>query len=147
MNSRHGGKTVFARWEHFPHDADIGVRGYGATLAEAFAQAALALSAAVTDLNNIDPRERIELACSAPDAELLLAEWLNVLIFEMSTRQMLFSRFDVTIDGNDLRATVYGEPVSRAKHEPAVEPKGATYTALSVQRDNEHWIAQCIIDV
>jgi protein archease len=25
-----------ARWEHFPHDADAGVRGYGGTPAEAF---------------------------------------------------------------------------------------------------------------
>ena len=28
-------------WEHFAHDADIGIRGWGATPAEAFAQAAL----------------------------------------------------------------------------------------------------------
>jgi len=38
------------RWEHFPHEADIGVRGFGATPAEAFEQAALALTAAVTYL-------------------------------------------------------------------------------------------------
>ena len=29
-----------ARWEHFPHDADVGVRGWGTTAAEAFEQAA-----------------------------------------------------------------------------------------------------------
>ena len=28
-----------AGWEHFPHDADVGVRGPGATTAEAFEQA------------------------------------------------------------------------------------------------------------
>jgi len=32
-------------WEHFPHEADVGIRGFGATLAEAFEQAALAMSA------------------------------------------------------------------------------------------------------
>ena len=37
-----------ARWEHFPHDADVGVRGFGPTPAEAFAQAALALTAVAT---------------------------------------------------------------------------------------------------
>ena len=34
-------------WEHFAHDADIGVRGRAATLAGAFEQAALALTAVV----------------------------------------------------------------------------------------------------
>ena len=37
------------RWEHFPHDADVGIRGRGPTLAEAFEQAALALTGIVTD--------------------------------------------------------------------------------------------------
>ena len=32
-------------WEHFSHDADVGIRGWGSTLAEAFEQAALALVA------------------------------------------------------------------------------------------------------
>ena len=32
-------------WEHFAHGADIGVRGYGLSLEEAFEQAALALAA------------------------------------------------------------------------------------------------------
>ena len=27
------------RWEHFPHSADVGIRGHGATLAESFEQA------------------------------------------------------------------------------------------------------------
>ncbi len=38
-----------ARWEHFPHGADIGVRGFGATREQAFEQAAVALSAVITE--------------------------------------------------------------------------------------------------
>ncbi len=37
------------RWEHFEHGADIGVRGIGPTPASAFEQAALALTAVITD--------------------------------------------------------------------------------------------------
>jgi RNA-splicing ligase RtcB len=36
-------------WEHFAHDADISVRGWGATAADAFGQAAFAVTAVVTD--------------------------------------------------------------------------------------------------
>lgn len=135
------------RWEHFAHAADIGVRGVGGTCAEAFEQAALALTAIVTDPAEVKPAEKIELACAAPDAELLLAEWLNAVIYEMATRHMLFSRYEVRLAGGHLAGAAWGEPVEPSRHQPAVEPKGATYTALSVRCENGAWIAQCVVDV
>lgn len=137
-----------AHWEHFSHEADIGVRGLGATLEQAFEQAALALTAVITDLAAVAPREMIRLACDAPDAELLLVDWLNVLIYEMATRNMLFSRFEVHLEGTHLSAQVWGEALEVARHHPAVEVKGATYTALKVmQQPDGGWIAQCVVDV
>ncbi len=135
-------------WEHFHHQADIGVRGRGETLEEAFAQAATALTAVITDPTKVTPRETIGVECAAPDRELLLADWLNALVFEMSTRHMLFSRFDVHIDGKHLSASLGGEPIDRERHRPAVEVKGATYTALRVARDGPGaWMAQAVVDV
>ena len=135
------------RWEHFEHGADVGVRGFGATKAEAFEQAALALTAAVAEPADVRPLERIALTCEAPDDELLLAEWLNALVYEMSTRRMLFSRFAVSLTGTRLEAEAWGEPVDAARHVPAVEVKGATYTGLRVAREGEGWIAQTVVDV
>jgi len=71
---------VKARWEHYEHGADIGVRGVGASKAEAFEQAALALTAVIADPAAVQQRKRVALACEAPDDELLLAEWLNALV-------------------------------------------------------------------
>lgn len=140
--------TTTARWEHFPHEADIGVRGLGATLEEAFEQTALALTAVITDLAAVTPKEMIRLSCAAPDAELLLADWLNVLIYEMATRNMLFSRFEVHLEQNRLMALAWGEALEAARHHPAVEVKGATYTALKVARQPDGgWLAQCVVDV
>jgi tRNA nucleotidyltransferase (CCA-adding enzyme) len=137
-----------ARWEHFSHQADIGVRGLGATREEAFEQAALALTAVITDLRTLEPAERVEVACEAPSDELLFVDWLNAIVYEMATRTMLFGRFQVHIDGNCLRASLWGQPVDLARHEPAVEVKGATYTELAVKRDPAGiWIAQCVVDV
>jgi hypothetical protein len=56
------------------------------------------------------------------------------LIFEMATRSMLFARFQVVLDETGLSATVWGEPVDVARHCPAVEPKGATFTELAVRQ-------------
>jgi tRNA nucleotidyltransferase (CCA-adding enzyme) len=136
-----------ARWEHFPHDADVGVRGFGATAAEAFEQAALALTAVVTR-TEVDPKIQVELSCEAPDLELLFVEWLNAIIYEMAVRGMLFGRFAVRIEDTRLAGTLWGEPVDVERHAPACEPKGATYTSLKVAaNDKGLWSAACIVDV
>jgi len=136
------------RWEHFSHQADIGVRGIGTSREEAFEQAALALTAVVTDPQTVRPEEAVEIACEAPDDELLLVEWLNALIYEMGTRHMLWSRFTVRIEGCHLRATAWGEKIDVPRHQPTVEVKGATYTNLSVRQDETGvWLAQCVVDV
>lgn len=140
--------AVIAHWEHFPHQADIGVRGIGATLEQVFEQTALALTAVITEPASVAPSEVIRLSCAAPDAELLLVDWLNGLIYEMATRNMLFSRFAVHLDGNRLDAEAWGESIDAARHHPAVEVKGATYTALKVaQQSDGSWLAQCVVDV
>ena len=135
-------------WEHFDHKADIGIRGRGATREEAFEEAARALTAVMTDPDGVIPRARIDIRCSAPDEESLLVAWLNALIYEMATRRLLFSRFEVRILDGTLEAGVWGEPVDIARHEPAVEVKGATYTQLKVASSGDGtWLAQCVVDV
>lgn len=135
-------------WEHFSHEADMGVRGIGDTLAQAFEEAGLALTAVITAPDNVRPQQEVKISCEAPDVELLFAEWLNTLIYEMATRKMLFARFDVQLLPGRVEATVWGEPVDVARHQPAVEIKGATYTELVVRKTSGGpWLAQCVVDV
>ena len=137
-----------ARWEHLEHDADIGVRGYGSDLAEAFSQAALSLSSVVTELNKINLSDSVAVECKASEFDLLLVDWLNEVVYQMATRNMLFGRFDVQILDHHLQARLFGEKVDQDKHHPAVEIKGATFTDLKVYRtSDDEWVAQCIIDV
>jgi SHS2 domain-containing protein len=135
-------------WELFAHDADVGVRGFGPTREAAFEQGAIALMHAMGAGGDVAPRQMVSVACEAPDDEVLFVDWLNALIFEIATRSMLFSRFRVGIDNGALRAEAWGEPIDLARHEIAVEAKGATFTALEVaQRADGCWVAQCVIDV
>jgi SHS2 domain-containing protein len=135
-------------WEHFSHEADMGIRGIASTLEEAFAQAAVALTAVVTEPAAVKPRETITLTAANEDPELLLVDFLNAVILEMALRHMLFSRFRITLDDGRLTATAQGEGVDVARHQPAVEIKGATYTGLAVKRrDDGSWLAQCVVDV
>ncbi len=107
-----------AEWEHFAHDADIGIRGWGNTPAEAFEQAAHALTAVVTHANVV-PESKVAVSCTAPDLELLFVEWLNAIIYEMAVRRMLFGKFSLQIENGRLKGTLWGELVDVARHAPA----------------------------
>ncbi len=136
------------RWEHLPHGADITIGGLGGSEAEAFEQAALALTAIVTDPAAVAAAVPVKIACEAPDRELLLVEWLNALIYEMATRRMLFAQFEVRIEDHRLTATAWGEAIDLDRHELGTEIKGATCTNLKVaQEPSGQWRAQCVIDV
>jgi SHS2 domain-containing protein len=137
-----------AGWDHFMHGADIGVEGRGPSIAVAFEEAALGLTAVITDPQEVEAQQPIDIRCDAPDQELLLVDWLNALVYEMATRRMLFSRFAVEVAERELTATAWGEPVDVTRHRPAVEVKGATYTQLALTQDEDGvWSARCVVDV
>jgi len=135
-------------WQTFPHEADIGVRGTGESLAEAFAGAATALTAAICEPAAVAPRLAVPIDCEAPDLELLLVDWLNALIYAMATRHLLFSRFELAIEGTRLHATAWGEALEPARHQPAAEAKGVSFCELKVTRQADgRWLAQAVVDV
>lgn len=144
-------RTLFKkvpRWEHFPHSSDIGIRGIGPSLDTAFEQAALALIAVITDPSTIHPLTSINFNIHSPNREILLLDWLNEIIFQIATQNIIFGKFNVFIQETHLAATASGETLSKEKHTPAVEIKGATMTELEVFQDNSGvWNAQCVLDV
>jgi SHS2 domain-containing protein len=143
-----GDALAETRWSHFPHGSDIGIRGYGRSKEEAFEQAAIAMTAVITDPNTIEPRIAVKITCEGPDDEFLFVDWLNALIFEMATRNMLFSRFEVRLDGDRLDGEARGETTDVTRHQPAVEIKGATLTELAVKKEpTGTWVDQCVVDV
>ncbi len=134
-------------WEHYPHQADMGVRGFGATKAQAFEQAAVAMTAVMLDPAAVTPTTAVTISLEAPDDGVLLVDWLNSLVFEMASRTMVFSRFEAAVKDHTLTARAWGEAVDRARHAPSVEVKGATFTDLSVRQSDGGWVAQCVVDV
>ena len=134
-------------WEHFAHQADIGIKATADSISKAFEDAALALTAIVTDPKKVDASECVEIECSAEEDELLFINWLSSIIYEMDVRKMLFSRFEVQIENLTVHAKIWGEKINQIKHSPAVEPKAVTYNQLSVKEENGKWTVQCVIDV
>ena len=135
-------------WEHVEHDADIGLRASASSRDDLFEAMAEALTGLITDPGTVRPVESVRIRCEAPDDALLLADWLNALVYEMAARRMLFGDWHVDIKDHALDAVAKGEPIDRDRHRPVVEVKGATYTSLFVNQDNTGtWHGQCIVDV
>jgi SHS2 domain-containing protein len=117
-------------------------------MATAFEQAALALTAVVTDPDHVALRQSVSIACEAPSVELLLVDWLNAVVLRMATDDLVFGAFEVAITGTRLNGRASGESIDIARHQPAVEVKGATLTALKVaEQQDGSWCAQCVVDV
>src|SRR2546426_191931 len=70
-----------AGWEQFDVDADVGVRAWGPTRAEAFAQAALGVFALIVSPDEVDEREHREVRAQADSPETLLVNWINECLY------------------------------------------------------------------
>jgi len=134
-------------WEHFHHQADIGIRGIGRSIEEAFEEAAVSMIAVICEPGTIKAKEQIHINCAGADKDLLLADWLNSIIYEMAVRKMLLGKFEVHIEAEKLTGKAWGEKADEKKHDMAVEVKAATYSQLAVENKDGKWIAQCVVDV
>lgn len=134
-------------WELFTHQSDIGIRASAQSLSGALEDAAIGLTAIVTEPKSVEAKEQVDIECSGENDELLLMNWLGRIIYEMDVRKMLFSKFEVAIENLKLSAKIWGEKINFEKHTPAVEPKGVTLNQLSVKNENGQWTVQCVIDV
>jgi SHS2 domain-containing protein len=133
-------------YAYFEHDADVGIRGRGASVEEAFEAAARATFALMTDIAAVRPLESIRLEFEEADVEIALVRWLNLLLGRARELGLALGRFWIERDGALWRGGASGEPW-RADLERGVEVKGATLTMLAVARAGEGWEARCVVDV
>jgi SHS2 domain-containing protein len=137
-------------YELLEHEADIGIRGYGNTIEEAFENGAKAMFSIMIDLETVESEKNVEIKCEAPDIEALFVEWLNELLTKKDIKEMSFSRFKVKIYKDDiykLEGTASGEKFDQKKHKAKLEVKGASYSGLKIGKKDEKIFIQCIVDV
>lgn len=139
------------RWEHYEHTADIGIRGYGDTLEEAFEAVAIALFDVMVDVRKVEKKEVREIEVEGEDLYSLLYNFLEELLILHDTEGLVFGDFEVKIEkteqGYRLKAKAYGEELSE-KHEPKEEVKAITYHEMEIkQLTSGEWMAQLVPDI
>jgi SHS2 domain-containing protein len=133
-------------YELIEHTADVGVKAYGKTVAEAFEHAAEAMFDIITDTSTIQSVGQYDIELEAPDHEQLLVDWLSKLLFLNDAEDLVFGKFEVTITGNRISARVFGEKYDNKKHKMGVEIKAVTYHILQVNEKDPIFV-QVLFDI
>ncbi len=138
-------------FEYFDVTAEVGIRAWGGTVSEAFAEAARALFALMVNIKTVRPHRTITVELSAESLELLLADWLNRLILERDRTGCVFSEFRVAVtpqgQGFTLQGKIAGEPLDRARHDPRIDVKAVTYNNLRVLQHPDKVQVECVLDI
>jgi len=136
------------RYEQFPHTADIGVRVFGASLKELFENAAFAMFDIIADIENMTGEVTETFDLEAPDYEELLVSWLDELLYNFYTKQLIFNKFHIeTLEEGRLRATAVGRPIGANRNRLKTEIKAATYSGLKIKKTADGYSAEIIFDV
>jgi protein archease len=135
-------------FEIVDHTADVGIIAYGKDIEELFCNAALALFSLITEPESIQEKSHLDLKVSSDERDSLLVEWLNELIYFFDAKHILFNRFDIeSLTQNELRATCHGEDFDPMKHKIKRGIKAATYHMLRLDKNNDGYKAQVILDI
>jgi SHS2 domain-containing protein len=139
------------------HTADVALRAWGPTVRDVFEQAALAMCGLMYDPAEVEPRDTVRIELDAPDDELLLAAWLNELLYLAEAESFLGCRFrieeagsagvDRATQGVRLRAAVAGERDTAGGHTVRAVVKAATLHELSIRPKDAGWEGHVLLDV
>ena len=135
-------------FEQFEVEADVGIRAWGPTREEAFAQAALGVLSLVADPASVSPRETREVRAQADGPETLLVAWIDECLYVHEIEAFVVSRVDVmSCSDSVVLGRLHGEPIDATRHRLGTVVKAATLHGVSVQRrDGQHEV-QIVVDV
>ena len=136
-----------APFEVIDDTADIGIIARGRDLSGLFANAAAGMLYLMAGEDFSNPTVHRKLELQADDAEALLVEWLNELLYILDTERLLLNKFDIAVSGNRLEAKCAWEKLEVRRHRLKREIKAATYHDLRVEKANGEYVARIIFDI
>ena len=138
-------------YEFLEHTADAYIAAYGRDLAEAFANAAVALFDVMTPVEKVKPKAEDFVEVEGEDEYSLLYRWLEALLVKAETTGMLYSKFEVSIiektSAFRLEARIWGEKFDVQRHLQKVGVKAVTYHRMEIIKSLERVTLKFILDI
>jgi SHS2 domain-containing protein len=132
------------RWEEIEHTADVGLRLWAEDLEDLFATAARGMFALITDLDEVTPQQKVHVVLDAMDAEVLLVDWLNELLYLSEETGLAFVEFCFqALDSTHLEAMVHGGAFT----DYLAYIKATTFHSLDICQTSEGYETDLVFDV
>jgi tRNA nucleotidyltransferase (CCA-adding enzyme) len=134
--------------DQFEVQADVGIRAWGPTRADAFAQAALGVLALACDPESVTPRESREVRAQADAPETLLVAWIDECVYVHEVEGFVVQRVEVTACSDTVaHGRLHGEPLDASRHRLGTIVKAATHHGAAVEvREGRHEV-RIVVDV
>ena len=143
---------------------DVGLEAYGATVTEAFINAAVGTYNLIANPEQVLEKKTISVIAESSSIDGLLVRWLNELIFHFDTygflgKKIVIDEFTASCtlpSGHEaargkescrIRASVSGEEFDAGRHEGGLLLKAATYHRLKVEKKDDRWEIDVIFDI
>ncbi len=135
-------------FEMMEHTSDVGIRVRANRWEDLFVDAAKGLFAVLlAKPEEIDPVQQVDLIIPGQEDDELLLDWLRELLYIFATRRLVFCEFEVRRTTEGIAARALGEPLDQHRHQPQIEVKAITYHGLKVERTEDGWLAEVIVDI
>ncbi|UCF04866.1 MAG: archease [bacterium] len=139
--------------ETLDHTADMGLRGWGPGIPEAFEEIALAMFELIAEPGYEAGTYETSIRCQGRDLDELLVEFLNTLLAQADIDDVVYR--SVNISGVkhggetwEMDAVAFGTPRELAKEYLRAEVKAATYCGVLVEEtDTGMWETRCVVDL
>jgi len=134
-------------YEYLPHTADVKFRAYGETLEQAFCNASYAFTDIMTKHTKVKEIVKKNCEISAENLEALLYDFLEQFIFLLETEGFLLHKItSLTIQDTSLTVECTGD-LHPEQYDIKAHIKAVTYQQMSIQKTNNQWCLQVIVDV
>jgi SHS2 domain-containing protein len=138
------------KYEFLPHTADVKFRAYGATMEEAFSNAALALTEVITDYNKVEPNVEKTIEIESEDEKALLYDFLEQFIVLLDSESFLLNSVkDIKIEkgeGLKLKAVITGD-TKLEKYKTETHIKAVTYQEMEIKKEKGKYMLQVVLDL
>ncbi len=136
------------KYETFNHTADLGIKVFGQTYAELFANAAYALFDLLTELDDVEEKISYPVEVTAVDREDLLVRFLSELLYLFASKSYLCKQVSfLSLEEKALQAKTWGEIFDPERHEIKTEIKAVTYHQLAIKKNNGLLEARLVLDI
>ena len=140
------------QYEYLEHTADVKFLAYGKTLEEVFENSALAMFNVMIDTRKISGELVKDVFLKSPDLESLIVDWLSEHLYLFEIDEIVFSKFHVDRIRKEnceysITSTASGEKFYPKSHPFETEIKAVTYNQLKVEKIEDGWKIQVVLDI